>query len=63
MSESEKVFKLKKSDIQTIEARMPIHMWRCPICNKLVISVHLAKLIASAKQHLEKTHNLKVKVE
>ena len=64
MSEkSEKVFKLKKSDIQVVEARMPVYMWRCQICNRLIVSPHIAKLIASAKIHLERSHGLKVEVE
>jgi hypothetical protein len=55
--------KLKKSEIQVAEARMPVYLWRCKICNRLIVSPHIAKLIASAKLHLERTHGLKVEVE
>jgi hypothetical protein len=60
---SEKIFKLKKSEIQVAEARMPVYMWRCKICNRLIVSPHIAKLLASAKLHLERTHSMKVVIE
>jgi len=64
MSEkSEKVFVLKKSDIQVVEAKMPLYLWRCPVCGRHISSVYKAKLIASAKLHLERTHKLNVEVE
>jgi len=56
------VEKIDKSEIQVVEARMPVYMWRCKICNRLIVSPHIAKLIASAKLHLEWSHGVKVEV-
>ena len=63
MSEEKKVYVLKKSDIQVTEVNMPLHLWRCPLCSRVISSVHRAKLIAAAKLHLERTHSLRVVVE
>jgi hypothetical protein len=56
------VFKLKKSDLQVTEARLPIYIWKCPLCGKRVFSVYRDKAISSAKLHVERTHGLKVEI-
>jgi hypothetical protein len=60
--ESRKVFKLKKSDIYVTEVSMPFYIWRCPICGRHITSVYRNKTLASAKLHLERTHQLRVEV-
>jgi ribosomal protein L37AE/L43A len=60
---SKEVFKLKKSDLQVTEARMPLFIWKCPLCGKRVLSVYRDKAISAAKLHLERVHKLKVVVE
>ena len=63
MSESEKVFKLKKSSISGKEVICNLYIWRCPLCDRVLTSHYYNKLLAAAKLHLERTHQLKVVVE
>jgi hypothetical protein len=63
MSESERVFKLKKSDIHVTEVPMPLYIYKCPLCKKTMTSVYKNKLIASVRMHMERTHGLRVEVE
>jgi hypothetical protein len=59
---SKRMFVLKKSDLQVTEARMPLFIWKCPLCGKRVFSVYRDKAISAAKLHLTRTHKLEVEV-
>jgi hypothetical protein len=61
-SESEKVFKLRKSDIVETTMQAKLYMYKCPLCHRVITSYYRDKALAAAKLHLERTHKLKVEV-
>jgi transposase-like protein len=56
------VFKLKKSDVIVKEVISNLYIWRCPLCNRVFTSHYYSRLLSSAKQHVERTHKLRVEV-
>jgi len=60
---SERVFKLKRSDVKKSDILVPLLYWTCPLCYRRIISHTIDKVIMYAKLHLERSHKLKVVVE
>jgi len=52
-------FTVKKQDIKQAEVTTTLYYWHCPICNKMISSVHRDKLLSAIKLHLVNKHGAK----